>query len=108
MNHLGEWYQTGEDEPPENTDILTFAPLTKEEKKQAKEAEYLHFEWWAQERANERNEKRRQKYKECKQKIIIPIDPLPESDLCPYEKLRDNNIKKTRSNEGMQIFQRFR
>ena len=23
----------------------------------------------------------------------IPIDPLPESELCPYEKLRANNIK---------------
>ena len=23
----------------------------------------------------------------------IPIDPLPESELCPYEKLRENNIK---------------
>ena len=58
-----------------------------------KEAEDLHFKWWAQERANERNERRWQKYRECKEKMKIPIDPLPEAELCPYEKLRENNIK---------------
>ena len=93
MKLLGEWYWTGENEPPENTDTFSYEPLTEEEKRQVKESEDLHFKWWAQERANERNEKRRQKYREYREKMKIPIDPLPESELCPYEKLRENNIK---------------
>ena len=32
-------------------------------------------------------------YREFREKMKIPIDPLPESELCPYEKLRENNIK---------------
>ena len=88
----GEWYWTGEKEP-DHMDNFTYKPLTEEEKKQVEEAEELHFQWWAKERAEERKEKRRKKYKELKEKMAIPVDPVPKSDLCPYEKLRERNIK---------------
>ena len=41
MKLLGEWYWTGENEPPENTDTFSYEPLTEEEKKQVKESKNL-------------------------------------------------------------------
>ena len=26
-------------------------------------------------------------------KLAIPLDPLPKRELCPYEKIRENNIQ---------------
>ena len=38
-------------------------------------------------------EKRKQKEMERKQAMATPISPLPERELCPYEKLRANIIQ---------------
>lgn len=89
----GEYYWTGEKEPEQIVDTCVYEPLTEEEKKLSEETEALHFKWWVEERTRERNEKRRQKYKENKEKLAIPLDPLPERELCPYEQLRENNIQ---------------
>ena len=89
----GEYYWTGENEPEQIVDTCVYKPLTEEEKKLSAETEELHFEWWVEERARERNEKRRQRYKEYKEKLAIPLDPLPKRELCPYEKIRENNIQ---------------
>ena len=88
----GEWYWTGPNEP-EEIDTCIYKPLSEEEKRQSEKADELHFKWWAEERAKEKSEKRKQKYKELKEKMATPIDPLPKSKLCPYEKLRERNIK---------------
>ena len=89
----GEYYWTGLNEPEKIMDTCIYKPLTEEEKKLSEEAEALHFKWWSEERAKERKEKRRQRYQEYKERMAIPIDPLPKTELCPYEQLRENNIK---------------
>ena len=89
----GEYYWTGEKEPEQTVDTCVNEPLTENEKKLSEETEALHFKWWVEERTRQRNEKRRQKYKEFKEKLSIPLDPLPERELCPYEQMRENNIQ---------------
>ena len=89
----GEWYWTGEKEPVIEEDFCTFKPLSEEEKKKSEETEKLHFEWWKEIRTRERNERRREKYRQLKEKMNTPIDPIPRAELCPYEKLRESNIK---------------
>lgn len=44
-------------------------------------------------RKKEVNEKRRQIEQEKRELMKIPLDPLPERELCEYEKLREKNIK---------------
>ena len=80
-------------EPEKIMDTCIYKPLTEEEKKLSEKAEALHFKWWSEERAKERKEKRRQRYQEYKERMAIPLDPLPKTELCPYEQLRENNIK---------------
>ena len=46
-------------------------------------------EYWKQ----EASEKRRQKYKEKKAAMNVPIKPLPQKELCAYEKIREDIIK---------------
>ena len=38
-------------------------------------------------------EEKRKKDKERKEKMAMPIDPLPERELCQYEKIRESIIK---------------
>ena len=89
----GEYYWTGEKEPEQTVDTCVYEQLTENEKKLSEETEALHFKWWVEERTRQRNEKRRQKYKEFREKLSIPLDPLPERELCPYEQMRENNIQ---------------
>ena len=41
--------------------------------------------------------KRKQKERERKEAMAIPIDPLPEHELRDYEKLRENNIEERKN-----------
>ena len=38
-------------------------------------------------------EKRKQKELERKEAMAIPVAPIPEKELCPYEQMREDNIK---------------
>ena len=88
----GEWYWTGQNEP-KDVDTFAFEPLTEEDRKKMKEADELHYKWWVEMRATERKEKRREQYRKYKEQMAIPLDPLPVTELCAYEKLRESNIK---------------
>jgi hypothetical protein len=44
-------------------------------------------------RKKEKLEEKRKKDKERKEKMAKPIDPLPERELCQYEKIRESIIK---------------
>jgi hypothetical protein len=43
-------------------------------------------------RIEEKKELRRLKGEERRKSMRIPLDPLPERELCQYEKIRENNI----------------
>ena len=88
----GEWYWTGSNETVYE-DSFTFKPPSEEEKKIAREADEREFEWYVKQRDEESKEKRKQKYKENKEKMATPIDPLPKPKLCEYEKIRENIIE---------------
>ena len=46
-----------------------------------------------EERNKSIKEKRKQKEIERKEAMATPISPLPEHELCPYEKIRENIIQ---------------
>ena len=88
----GEYYWTGENEP-EYGDTFALEPPTEEEKELFRETERREFEWFKEMRKMKLKEKRMQKQMERKQKMETAMDPLPDRELCPYEKLREEIIK---------------
>ena len=66
---------------------------TEEELKAIRQQEEILFQELRQKRKEEEKEKRKQKAEEIKNAMKKPINPLPESELCDYEKLREKNIK---------------
>ena len=68
-------------------------PLTEEEKRAVLEAEKREMEAINEHRKQEKLEAKREKERERKEKMAKPIDPLPERELCQYEKIRENIIK---------------
>ena len=51
------------------------------------------YEAFLEERKQIQKEKRQQKEMERKEAMEEPVPPLPEKELCEYEKLRERNIK---------------
>ena len=51
------------------------------------------MEAFNEQRKQEKLEAKRRKDRERKEKMAKPIDPLPERELCQYEKIRENIIK---------------
>ena len=89
----GEWSWTGDCEPPDLNDNLLYEPLTEEERKQAHADERKLYEEMEIQRKLEQKEKRKQKVRERRELMKVPINPLPERELCLYEKIREYNIK---------------
>jgi hypothetical protein len=69
------------------------SPPTEEEKEIIKLAEQKEFEQYVEQRSKLQKEKRKQKKEERKAAMAIPLAPLPQKELCDYEKIRENNIK---------------
>ena len=67
--------------------------LTKEEREQAKQEEQREREATVKRIKEEQKEKRLVKREELKRAIAKPIDPLPERELCQYEKIREDIIR---------------
>ena len=82
----------GEGEPNYG-DTFSFSPPTEEEIQISREAERKECEYLIEERKKNLKEKRRLKQLERKEAMAIALEPLPERELCPYEKLRENIIK---------------
>ena len=85
-----EYFWTGEQDP-DLGDPFCNTPLTEEDKHEG--GRKRQFEWFVKERKELLKVKRKQKERERKEAMATPIDPLPEHELCEYEKVRENNIK---------------
>ena len=68
-------------------------PPTKEELKSIREQEEKLYEEMRQQKIEEEKEKRKRKRKEMKEAMKKPIPPIPVSERCPYEKVREQIIK---------------
>ena len=88
----GEYYWTGDGEP-EYGDNFVNEGVSAEELKQFREEENKMFEEMLEERKQIQKEKRKQRQRERKEAMDTPVQPLPEKELCEYEKLRESNIK---------------
>ena len=93
--HDGEngYFWSGEGEPHFENDSFVDEVLTKErieELRKEEEEEDAAIKKWKKE---EQKEQRRLKDEIRKEAMQIPLDPLPERDLVPYEKYREKNIK---------------
>ena len=87
-----EYFWTGEQDP-DLGDTFCNTPLTEEDKKSIREEEKRENEWFVKERKELLKVKRKQKERDRKEAMANPIDPLPEHELCEYEKVRENIIK---------------
>ena len=93
--HDGEngYFWSGEGEPHFENDSFVDEGLTKERIEELRKEEEEEDAASKKQKKEEQNEKRRLKEEIRKEAMKIPLDPLPERDLVPYEKYRENNIK---------------
>lgn len=97
----GEWvcggeygyYWSGEGEPKSDNDTFENEVLTKERIEELRKEEEEEDAAIKKSRKEEEKEKRRLREKSRKESMNIPLDPLPERELCEYEKYREKNIK---------------
>ena len=92
--HDGEngYFWSGEGEPPSENDSFEDEVLTEEKIKELRIEEQEQDEAIKKFRIEEKKELRRLKEEEKRKAMRIPLDPLPERELCEYEKIRENNI----------------
>ena len=92
--HDGEngYFWSGEGEPPSENDSFENEVLTQEKLKELRKEEQEQDEAIKKFRNEENKKLRRLKEEERRKSMSIPLDPLPERDLCEYEKIRENNI----------------
>ena len=90
---MDEYYWVGEGEPILYDDYDERQQMTKEDLRLAREHEKQIDEDFMKQRRAIQKEKRRQKEKERKEAMNKPVQPLPERELCQYEKIREDNIK---------------
>ena len=64
------------------------------------EAEKREMEAIVEQRKRDKLEEKKKKERERKEKMAKPIDPLPERELCQYEKIRENIMKEREESEG--------
>ena len=86
-----EYQWEGEGEPVD--DDPEYVPLSEKELADLKLQEEKMLAAMIEEKKHEAREKRRQRNKDQKAAMNKPIDPLPVTGLCEYEKLRKSNIK---------------
>ena len=97
----GEWvcdgeygyYWSGEGEPKSENDSFKNEVLTQERIEELRKEEEEQDAAIKKIRKEEEKEKRRLREKVRKESMNIPLDPLPERELCAYEKYREKNIK---------------
>ena len=66
---------------------------TQEEKEMFDEAERQEKEALVRYKKNEKKKKMQAKREQVKKAMATPLSPLPERELCQYEKIRENIIK---------------
>ena len=88
----GEYFWSGTGDP-EYGDTFSFEAPTPEELKRFREDEEKISKAMLEEKKRLQKEKRKKIQKEQKEAMDKPLDPIPEKELCEYEKLRNRNIK---------------
>ena len=88
----GEYFWSGTGDP-EYGDTFCFEAPTPEELKKLREDEEKISKAMLEEKKRLQKEKRKKIQKEQKEAMDKPLDPIPEKELCEYEKLRNRNIK---------------
>ena len=88
----GEYFWAGNTDP-EFGDTFSYSPPNEEERNITRKAEQKELESYFEERKKKQNKKKKQKAEENRKAMAMPIDPLPEHELCAYEKLRENIIQ---------------
>ena len=86
-----EFFWVGERDPID--DDPPFIELSEQEELNLKIQEDMRLDTIIKEKKDEARERRRQKLMEQKAAMNYPIDPIPERELCEYEKLRLSNIQ---------------
>ena len=88
----GEYVWIGEGQPPDEAEP-DYRPLTKQQLHAIRQQEEIRLEEMIKEQKNEAIKQRKEKYQERKAALQVPLAPLPEKELCQYERIRENNIK---------------
>ena len=90
-SEYSEFFWVGEGDPVD--DDPPFIHLTEQEELDLKLQEEKWLEAMIEEGKKEARERRRQKAEELREAMKKPINPIPERELCEYEKLRMSNIE---------------
>ena len=88
-----DYYWVGEGEPPEIDQEPEYKPLSAKQLEDIKRQQDIRLEAMIEEQKMEAREKRRRKKEELRAAMKHPVPSLPETEMCDYEKLRENNIK---------------
>ena len=89
----GEYYWTGDTEPEYDNTYDNPSPPTKEELEIVRQAEEREMAELIKQRKQEMVEKREKKKEERKAAMEKPVAPLPERELCKYERIREDIIR---------------
>ena len=88
---MGEWYWSGENEPV--TDNFEYETYSDGELAQIREHERQEDERAIAYKKEEIRKSRQLKNEQRKQAMATPVEPLPERELCAYERYREENIR---------------
>ena len=88
-----DYHWVGEGEPPEIDKEPEYKPLSAKQLEEIQRQQDIQLEAIIEEQKKKAREKRKQKEEELKAAMQHPVPPLPEKEMCEYEKLRENNIK---------------
>ena len=101
-SRCGDWYWASD---TESEDGGCYEILTKEEKDFFEKEEKREREVLSKRLKEEQKEKKKIRKQKLKEAMAKPIDPLPERELCQYERIREDIIKERE--EAMAKFKFF-
>ena len=87
----GEWYWDGEKEPV--IDEFEYESYGEGELQQIRENEMKEYEEYLSQQKERLKETRKLINEKRKEAMAVPVEPLPEKELCAYELFREKNIK---------------
>ena len=96
---MGEYYWSGAGEP-EHGDNFECEGLSGEELRKFREEENKMYEAINEERKKAQEEKRKEKERDRKEAMNNPVKPLPDKELCEYEKMRERKYKRKGGSNG--------
>ena len=94
----GNYYFDGEDYVPQDFDETeitedNFDTITKEEMESLQKQKREMEDEWARNKKKIQKENNQENQKQLKLALLTPLPPIPQRELCDYEKIRENNIR---------------